>query len=65
MDNPVKLYDVVMARLREKRVSQRTVADESGVPFSTLAKIAQGKIKSPSVHHIQAIYDYFQDKEAA
>lgn len=60
MDNQIKLYETVMARLREKRVPQRQVARESGVPFSTLTKIAQGQIKAPSVHHVQALYDYFQ-----
>lgn len=59
MNTSPKLYEVVMARLREKRVPQRQVARESGVPFSTLTKIAQGQIKAPSVHHVQALYDYF------
>ena len=53
------IYDVVMARFREKRVAQRIVAAESGVPFSTVTKIAQGQIKAPNVHHVQALYDYF------
>lgn len=53
------MYDYVMARLAEKRIPQRTVAAGSGVPFSTLTKIAQGAIKAPSVHHVQALYDYF------
>lgn len=66
MDTSTKLYDAVMANLRAKRVTQREVATGSGVPFSTLAKIAQGKIRAPSVHHIQSIHDYFtQHKEAA
>lgn len=60
MNPSPKLYEVVMASLREKRVPQRQVARESGVPFSTLTKIAQGQIKAPSVHHVQALYDYFQ-----
>lgn len=60
MNTCPSLYDVVMAHLREKRIPQRRVAAESGVPFSTLTKIAQGQIKAPSVHHVQALYDYFQ-----
>lgn len=59
MNTQTPMYDYVMARLAEKRIPQRTVASGSGVPFSTLTKIAQGNIKAPSVHHMQALYDYF------
>lgn len=65
MDTNQKIYDVVMAHLRSKRIPQRRVAAASGVPFSTLTKIAQGRIKAPSVHHVQALYDYFTQQEAA
>lgn len=60
MDTTADLYGFVMAQLRAKRVPQRKVAAESGVPFSTLTKIAQGQIKAPSVHHVQALHDYFR-----
>lgn len=53
------IYDFVMERLRAKSVPQRRIARESGVPFSTVCKIAQGAIKEPSVHTIQRLYDYF------
>ena len=59
MTTSPNLYDFVMARLREKRIPQRRIAAESGVPFSTLTKIAQGQIKAPSVHHVQALHDFF------
>lgn len=65
MDTSTKLYDIVMANLRAKRIPQRRVADASGVPFSTLTKIAQGQIKAPSIHHIQRLYDFFTHQEAA
>lgn len=65
MDTSTKLYDQVMVYLRAKRIPQRRVALGSGVPFSTLTKIAQGQIKAPSVHHIQAIHDFFEKQEAA
>ncbi|MFA6203766.1 MAG: hypothetical protein WC710_11340 [Gallionella sp.] len=65
MDTSIQLYTEVMAKLRDKRIPQRRIASGSGVPFSTLTKIAQGRIKAPSVHHIQAIYDYFKSQEAA
>lgn len=60
MDTSTPMYSYVMQQLRAKRVPRRTVATESGVPFSTLIKIAQGQTKAPSVHHVQALYDYFR-----
>lgn len=59
MDTP-NIYDYVMAQLRSKRIPQKRVALESGVPFSTLAKIAQGHVTEPSVHTIQKLADYFR-----
>lgn len=60
MDTSTPMYGYVMQQLRARRVPQRKVAAESGVPFSTLTKIAQGQIKAPSVHHVQALHDYFK-----
>lgn len=62
MSQDTHIYDYVMARLREKVVPQRQVAHESGVPFSTVTKIAQGAVTNPSVHTIQALFDYFRSK---
>lgn len=63
MDTKPHIYDYVMSHLRSKRVPQRKVAIEAGVPFSTLTKIAQGQIKEPSVHSIQKLADYFAKTE--
>jgi predicted transcriptional regulator len=60
MDNASNIYAYVMARLREKRIPQRTVAKDSGVPFSTVCKIAQGAVTDPSVHTVQRLADYFR-----
>lgn len=54
------LYDFVMSRLRAKDVPQRRIARESGVPFSTVCKVAQGAVKEPSVHTIQRLADFFR-----
>lgn len=54
-----EIYPFVMARLREKRIPQREVARASGVPFSTVSKIAQGVIHAPNVHHVQALFNFF------
>jgi transcriptional regulator with XRE-family HTH domain len=64
MNTQPPIYDFVMANLRARRVPQRRAARESGVPFSTLTKIAQGEIKHPSVHSIQALAEYFQKLDA-
>lgn len=69
MDKPVNIYETVMEHLRSRRISREKIAKESGVPFSTLNKIAQGDIEAPSVHAIQKLYDYFtvaaRSREAA
>lgn len=62
MDTPLNLYAYVMACLRSREIPQRTVAAESGVPFSTVAKIAQGSVTDPSVHTVQKLADYFVAK---
>lgn len=68
MMNEQPLYDFVMDRLRTREVTQRRIAKESGVPFSTVCKVAQGTVKEPSVHTIQRLADYFRrldEKQAA
>lgn len=64
MEQNLHLYDFVMARLRAKQVPQRVIARESGVPFSTVCKIAQGSVTDPSVHTVQKLYDYFRSRES-
>lgn len=59
MQTPTKIYDFVMNHLRAKTLPQRQVARESGVPFSTLSKIAQGAVKDPGVHTVQRLADFF------
>lgn len=60
--NSSPIYDVVMDCLRARRIPQRRVAAEAGVPFSTVTKIAQGVVADPSVHTVQRLYDYFRDQ---
>lgn len=64
MSAEINIYNTVMACLRDKRIPQRRVATESGVPFSTVCKIAQGSVTDPSVHTVQKIYDYFSGLDA-
>ena len=59
MEQNLPLYDFVMANLRAKAIPQRAVAAGSGVPYSTVTKIAQGSVKEPGVHTVQRLADYF------
>lgn len=63
MNTTRPIYDYVMEQLRAKRIPQRQVSQESGVPFSTLCKIAQGDVTNPSVHTIQRLAVYFSKHE--
>lgn len=65
MDTSTNIYQAVMAHLRAKRIPRKVVATGAGVPFSTVTKIAQGEIKAPNVHHVQALYDYFEKQGTA
>jgi len=64
MIKSLSLYDEAMRDLRTLRYTRKQVADGSGVPFSTVNKIAQGSVKDPSVHNIQAIVDFFRREQA-
>lgn len=49
----------VRRRLEEARGSWESVADTSGVPYSTLVKIAQGATTNPRLDTIGALLDHF------
>lgn len=59
------LYEYVMLRLCDKRYTRRQVANGSGVPFSTVCKVAQRSVKDPSIHTVQALADFFRGQEVA
>lgn len=52
------MYETVLRLLDARKGDWRQIADGTGVPYSTLCKVAQGHIPSPSVHTIQTLYDY-------
>jgi len=62
--NETNLYDYVMHCLTTLRYTRKQVAEGSGVPFSTVCKVAQKSVREPSVHTIQAMADFFR-REAA
>lgn len=65
METSETIYVFVMRRLRAKDIPQRKVAAASGVPFSTLTKIAQGVVTNPSVHTIQRLADFFAGQDTS
>lgn len=52
------MYTAVIETLNSRKGEWRLISEGSDVPYSTLCKIAQGHIESPSVHVVQKLYDY-------
>ncbi len=61
MNEPMHTY--ILRRLKETRRQWPVVSVGSGVPISTLRKIAQRHIANPGVEHCQKLYDYFKRTE--
>jgi len=59
------IFDFVKRNLQATRGRWPDVAEGSGVPISTVRKIAQGQIQDPAVSKVQALADYFHRREAA
>lgn len=51
------IYASVLEMLAARKGEWPVIAKAAGVPYSTLCKIAQGHIESPSVHIVQKLYD--------
>jgi predicted transcriptional regulator len=50
----------VMHDLRAAKGEWPAVSRNSGVPYTTVAHIAQGRIADPRISTVQALYDYFE-----
>ncbi|WP_443115465.1 hypothetical protein [Herbaspirillum seropedicae] len=59
MTNPTE-FDYVSRKLQETRGRWTDAADGSGVPASTIRKIAQGRVKNPRYETVKALFAYFQ-----
>lgn len=57
------MLTVVVRRLRQTKGDWPAVSSGSGVPYSTVAHIAQGRIADPRVSTAQALFDYFGRRE--
>lgn len=56
----MKIYSFVQDKLKESKGNWRVVCENTGLDYSWLTKLAQGRIPNPSVHKIQTLHDYFK-----
>ena len=58
------ILDYVLRNLDLNKGSHKEIAEASGVPYSTLAKISQRVTPNPGVQHVQALADHFRRVQA-
>ncbi|MFM0595347.1 hypothetical protein [Paraburkholderia dilworthii] len=51
--------DATLACLDKEKGNLRAIAQLTGVPYSTLAKISARTVTDPRVSTVQALHDYF------
>ena len=59
------MYDIVLERLDAEEGNLGEIARATGVNYDWLLKVRQKRIKAPSVHLIQTLYDHFYPPSAA
>lgn len=60
------LLGYVRAELKRRRGEWQAIADASGVPYFTLAKIAAGTTQNPRWRTLERLLEHFgDDKDAA
>ncbi|KVM69827.1 hypothetical protein WJ61_22325 [Burkholderia ubonensis] len=57
--------ECVIAKLQANKGKWRRIAQETGVPYDTLTKIALSRVTDPRVSNVQALHDYFVKVEAS
>ena len=55
----IDLLEFVVRNLRDSVGRWPQIAEASGVPYSTVAKIGQGETGNPRVESVQKLADYF------
>jgi predicted transcriptional regulator len=55
----------VKAELEEHRGEWPAIAKETGVGYSTIQSLAQGRIDNPRLKTVQTLLDYFEKQAAA
>jgi transcriptional regulator with XRE-family HTH domain len=58
-------FEFVRAQLQSKAQSLYAVARGSGVPFSTVQRIASGQTPAPRVDTVEKLARYFRDQAIA
>ena len=58
-----QILPYVLQRLDTNKGQLRQIAKATGVPYSTVSKIAQRVTPNPGVQSVQALADYFRSKE--
>ena len=59
-DMKENILEFVLAKLDANKGKHKEIAEASGVPYSTLAKVSQRITPNPGVQSIQALADYFR-----
>ncbi|WP_244097345.1 hypothetical protein [Burkholderia cenocepacia] len=57
--------EFVIEQLHKNKGKWRRIAQDAGVPYDTLAKIALSRVTDPRVSNVQALHDYFVRAEAS
>lgn len=63
MSNAETILKTVRRQLGDTKGRWSAVAEQSGVPYHTLVKIAQGTVEDPRVSTVQRLVDYFSKRE--
>lgn len=59
------IHDYILDQLQASKGRWLEVAKDSGVPYSTIKKIAYRTIASPRVKHLEKLAAYFREDAAA
>lgn len=61
----IDIHKYVLGQLELTKGTWRAIADESGVPYDTITKIAQRQIEDPKVSKLQKLANYFRAKQTS
>ena len=59
------LHDETLQLIGQSTMTQRQIAEGAGVGLQWFLKFVQGRIASPGVDKVQAVYDYLSQTDAA
>lgn len=56
----ISLLDYVVQQLQSRKRGWPTIARDTGIPYSTVGKIARGEIRDPGVRAIETLAKHLQ-----